>query len=655
MTEMITPEIPGGITGNGRMLAGIKENGQLIRLFWPQIDAGQHLGRFYTGLWPEQGETVWLHLGHWQRQQSYQEDTNILVTRLFRPDTGLLVEQTDFVLPEDDVLVRHYRITGGKSGKLKPVLVNYCSFLIDESPLYDGMYVAFSRSALVQFRRDIFLALAAPRHRLLGYHCGRRDTYGDPLNAANQGKLPGGSSNIRNSAGAVAWEMDPSAPGESMEITLYLAAAHNEKELFTLLDKINGFTSAEWRQQTAGYWYGWLPPVPGKKQPDEETIAYRRSLITLKLLANRETGGIIAAPEFDPYYTSCGGYGYCWPRDGTYAAVALAEAGYLKEAEDFYLFTTRIQNEDGSWQQRYFTSGRWAPTWGQQIDQVGTVLWGYGHYYRLTGDERFTDRIWTAARRAAGYLTRHISIQNSLPEASMDIWEDEFCQSTYAAAAVYAGLTAASGLARLKGENTLSGCWQQAAEQIKTALLERLWHEERQCFLRAVAKQVSRDDYDRARTRGEQTWTGKDPSGLYDVFWLGRDTRIDAALLGLLFPFGVLDPAAPRAGKCLENMRRILGQSPAGGIQRYEEDAYAGGNPWIVTTLWLAIVYARQGRPEEARPLYRWALANAAPTGLLPEQVDKKKGGPAWVLPLTWSHAMFILCHLALQDGLKGL
>ncbi|OAT83588.1 glycoside hydrolase family 15 protein [Desulfotomaculum copahuensis] len=655
MTEMITPEMPGGITGNGRMLAGIKENGQLIRLFWPQIDAGQHLGSFYTGLRPGQGETIWLHLGHWQKQQSYREDTSILVTRLSRPETGLSVEQTDFVLPDDDVLVRHYRIIGGKEVELKPVLVNYCSFLIDESPLYDGMYVAFSRSALVQFRRNVFWALAAPGHRLLGYHCGRRNTYGDPLNAANQGNFPGGSSNIRNSAGAVAWEMAPPAPGKSMEITLYLAAAHSEEELFSLLDRIKSSAGAEWLRQTTAYWHGWLPPAAANNQPDEENLAYRRSLITLKLLTNRDTGGIIAAPEFDPYYTSCGGYGYCWPRDGTYAAVALAEAGYLKEAANFYLFTARIQEKDGSWQQRYFTSGRWAPTWGQQIDQVGTVLWGYGHYYRLAGDERFMEQIWPAASRAADYLTGCISPSNGLPEASMDIWEDEFCQSTYAAAAVYAGLTAAVRLARLKGEDTLSGRWKQAAEQIKTAVQNRLWNGERRCFLRAVAKQVSRDDYERARTRGETVWTGKDPSGLYDLFWIGRDTRIDAALLGLLFPFGLLDPTGTRSGNCLESMRRTLGQSPSGGILRYEDDAYAGGNPWIVTTLWLAIVSARQGRREEARSLYRWALANASPTGLLPEQVDKKRGGPAWVLPLAWSHAMFILCHLALQDGLKGL
>jgi len=39
----------------------------------------------------------------------------------------------------------------------------------------------------------------------------------------------------------------------------------------------------------------------------------------------------------------------------------------------------------------------------------------------------------------------------------------------------------------------------------------------------------------------------------------------------------------------------------------------------------------------------RWAIDRQTPFGLLPEQVDRNTGEPAWVVPLTWPHAMFIL------------
>src|SRR5207237_350768 len=44
---------------------------------------------------------------------------------------------------------------------------------------------------------------------------------------------------------------------------------------------------------------------------------------------------------------------------------------------------------------------------------------------------------------------------------------------------------------------------------------------------------------------------------------------------------------------------------------------------------------ARSMQPVAERP-------DASPLGLLPEQV-REDGSPVWVLPLTWSHAMFVL------------
>jgi len=62
-----------------------------------------------------------------------------------------------------------------------------------------------------------------------------------------------------------------------------------------------------------------------------------------------------------------------------------------------------------------------------------------------------------------------------------------------------------------------------------------------------------------------------------------------------------------------------------------------------LTTLWFALYYIRNGKINKALEYFDWAARGATPLGFLPEQIDINTGKPAWVIPLTWSHAMFVL------------
>ena len=44
------PEMPEAIIKEFQDARFIKRNGEIFRLFWPRIDYGQHLGRFWTGI-----------------------------------------------------------------------------------------------------------------------------------------------------------------------------------------------------------------------------------------------------------------------------------------------------------------------------------------------------------------------------------------------------------------------------------------------------------------------------------------------------------------------------------------------------------------------------------------------------------------------------
>ena len=45
---------------------------------------------------------------------------------------------------------------------------------------------------------------------------------------------------------------------------------------------------------------------------------------------------------------------------------------------------------------------------------------------------------------------------------------------------------------------------------------------------------------------------------------------------------------------------------------------------------------------DEGIKFLKWALAGATSTGLLPEQVDKSTGKPAWAIPLGWSGSLML-------------
>ncbi|HEV7235967.1 MAG TPA: hypothetical protein VGN15_07290, partial [Ktedonobacteraceae bacterium] len=66
--------------------------------------------------------------------------------------------------------------------------------------------------------------------------------------------------------------------------------------------------------------------------------------------------------------------------------------------------------------------------------------------------------------------------------------------------------------------------------------------------------------------------------------------------------------------------------------------------------LWLALQDMGSGQQARALHLYSWVLEHRTSLDLLPEQVDRTTGEPCWVVPLGWSHAMFILATLALGE-----
>jgi GH15 family glucan-1,4-alpha-glucosidase len=119
------------------------------------------------------------------------------------------------------------------------------------------------------------------------------------------------------------------------------------------------------------------------------------------------------------------------------------------------------------------------------------------------------------------------------------------------------------------------------------------------------------------------------------------DARLDISLLGVAWPFVAVDLRSARLRATVDAVEAGLA-APCGGTYRYAGDTYAGGNPWLIATLWLGLTRRLLGDEAAHRRSLEYVLSRRTALDLLPEQV-LPDGRPAWVLPLAWSHAMLLL------------
>lgn len=640
------PMVGTAIIGNGRMLAELTGAGELYRLFWPSIDTYQQVHQTWpTVLCPVMGD--WAvrmdDENHWDIAQDYLNDTGVLITEAKSRQRDFRVTTLDFVVPDRDILVRVFEYSN-RSGQSVPVTaLYYGSWHINEGNLNNGTTFDAAHDIMYHYKRDTWVAVAgdcAPD----AYQCGwcYDNSFSGELNRNSLSMAPDSCQ---------AWDLGVLKPGQSKALAVFLTAGHNRQEAW---DNIIYARQRGWDsllKDTSDYWAAYLQKAYALPAENTETKRiYVRSVMVLKMLMNRETGGIIAAPEFDESYQCSGGYGYCWPRDAVFIAHAMLKAGYHEYACDFYRWAAIYQNPDGGWAQRYYTGGALAPGWGDQIDETGSVLWGLYEYYRQTGDVKFLEEMWPMVHKAAGFLMDFLEEDSGLPGLSWDLWEERFGVHAYSCAAVSAGLQGAGRIAGLLGQAGMAVEWLEAAESINEKIRRYFWDPGMERYLRTGWIAVNCDEFNSRKGRGQAVRELVGPKGQVTHLVFGDD-RADISLLGLTVPFEALPASDETMQKTAENLVETLTNPNIGGIHRYSGDSYIGGNPWVLTTLWLGLFEAASGKWDQAAGRLAWAVEHRTGLGFLPEQVDRHSGETAWVVPLAWSHAMYILLANVLSEA----
>lgn len=343
--------------------------------------------------------------------------------------------------------------------------------------------------------------------------------------------------------------------------------------------------------------------------------------IEIILKHQADSGAYLASPDFPTYQ-------YSWFRDGAYIAYAMDLVGEHDSAHRFHQWVASTLNSRAETVRttlakvanglplegqdflhtRYTAAGNESPDgdWpNHQLDGFGTWLWAVGEHIDRTSEVLATD--WReASDLVAAYLTA------LWPTPCFDCWEEHPSEvHTYTLATIFGGLKAHQRLTGTDHAPTMAS--------ISTFLQHK------------------------ARNNG------------HFVKYAGS-TVVDASLLGLAVPYGVVRPTGAAMLATVARIESTLRRG--GGLHRYPDDTYYGGGEWLLLTSWLVWFYRSIGRDGQAERANEWVRSQATADGFLPEQVPENLNDPdffepwreRWgniATPLLWSHAMYLISETA--------
>ena len=637
--------LPTAAVGNGRVLCTIGGSGEIMTFFYPHIDFAQNVRQLMPALYVGSegcGRVLWAFDAEFERSQRYLSQARVLETDLRLSSDGVVLRFTDFCPPDSTALVRRVRVECQGSRPFEGLFMQYYELRLYEVTGKQSVRYMPEEGALLQYFRDIAVAIGGERPT--DWRCGKsidegfRSAKSDVVN----GHLNGQPEDIGQVDFALGWRLYVE-PGQSTEFDIIMVAEPTRQEAIKTVGTLSRAGGRRLEEQTVEQDRLWLG---GLKRPDVAprfTDAYDRALLTLHMLQDRDTSAVIAAPEFDPSYELCGGYGYCWPRDATEAMVALAMAGEplgMGRLADWYL---KAQLPSGQWGQRYWSDGNMASSWSlredfMQVDQTAAALIAICDDVMSRPEEEAEARAasrWDAVERGAGALAAMVR-QDGWHSAACDLWETFSGTFVYTNAGIYRALQDCSAVARLTGHADIAAQWAALCELMKAATLS--------------------------------IHTG----GYFPRGMLGHgepDMAADSSTLGISEPYCMISPAVPEERRLIETNLEFIRQrltytmhDGSEGLLRYEGEGYLGGVIGCVNTLWYALVCLQvansyrgedDGRAAELRQLaegyIHFCLDHATPTGLLPELIGTRPDYPYWAAPHSWASGLMVKCILELD------
>lgn len=653
------------VVGNGTLLVNIDRNLNVRDLYYPHVGLHNHINGHVNrvGVWVD-GQFSWLG-NTWAISLGYRPGTMTTESYASNGRLGIGLRFNDIVHPETNLFLRRVTVENLHTTEREIRLFFHHDFRIFETDIGDTVFFHPFTDSMIHFKRDCWILMSgrtSDDEGIYQYTAGIKEFAGaeGTWRDAEDGVLSKHPIDQGSVDSTISFRIR--VPGEGRaSIACWLAVGRSLEEVSDLGNAVRSTPADELIAESERSCATWLKKgvefeSDTQAIPAGLTDLYRRSLLVLQTQIDR-CGGILAANDTDIMQTARAHYSYIWPRDGALAARSLDLAGYPDPARRFFSFCAGIlPPERPYFLQKYCPDGTLGATWhpfivdGQpeipcQQDGSALVVWAISQHCQQYKDRDFMCSIYEdLVAPAADHLVHTMDSKTRLPRPSYDLWEQRRCVHLYTCAAVYGALAEASKLARVLDPSRVDW-YKEARDDLKKAIISRFYDERLNRFVRSLI-----------------------PAHGHDGPCLEADPLIDASMAGV-FLFGVLPPEDKRVASTMSAIyERLWVRSPIGGLARYEDDYYfqvtsdvrnVPGNPWFISTLWMAewyIAIAKSLRDlEPARDLLEWTSRHTSEAGLLAEQIHPFTGEPLSVMPLTWSHAAYISAYLRYAAKIRDL
>ena len=342
-----------------------------------------------------------------------------------------------------------------------------------------------------------------------------------------------------------------------------------------------------------------------------------------------QNGGLVAAPSHMPYYPSRSkSYFYCWPgRDMGFNIMGAFYLGIDVFEETLQWIWDRAEgyHYDGLLLKSYHINGRINES-AFQPDQTATLLWAIAEYSKYKELPQLAKDM--LEKSTQGLI--NVWDGNGFKIPAEGPWEEKMSYPEFGNNLTYS-LAACSGALKKVSDLVSNKRAKEAPEEMRELIDKDAYDAEVGYFVRRFGGVVPPDE------------------------------NIDASVLGLLWPFEVVEPGDERMKNTLQAIEEKITDEK--GVYRYKFDCYEGemqggfdygmgAGAWPLLTSWMSIVQKKMGNDKKAEEYFETVLNQIKKDMLIPEQVFDEDDPRVGVRPLLWSHMMFI--HAARELGYLG-